>query len=90
MMDNWTIILVELEPIGHCYYSLYTTNRLNPNIDVELENEDGSSFIISADHFNIVIEGMSEQEMDEFMDMSIADQDEFVAPLLQEEQKNDN
>jgi len=88
-MDNWTIILVDLEPEGHCYYSLYTPNRLNPDLDVELENEDGSSFIISADHYNIVIEGMSEDEMDEFMDMSVSDQDQFVASLFQEESEND-
>lgn len=87
-MDNWTIILVELEPAGHCYYSLYTPYPLNPNIDVELENDDGSSFVIAADSFQVVIEDMPENEMDEFMDMPISDQDEYVATLYEDVSEN--
>lgn len=74
-MDNWTIIRVELENDNHCYYSLYTPQPLNPEVDIELENEDGTSFIIPSESFEIVHENMREKQMDAFMALSVVEQD---------------
>ncbi len=77
-MKNWTIIKVT-DGEEHSYYSLHTGGLpLNPNIDIELENEIGDPEIIEAGTFEIMLTGLTGIEADEFIDMEIQDQDEFI------------